>query len=71
MADFFAARMSWSSVAVTARLQEALVLAKTSRRVIMVCRSPLKAKRDYIEKLAARENVSFVWDSEVSAILGR
>jgi thioredoxin reductase (NADPH) len=50
--------------------QEALVLAKSSRRVIMVCRSPLKAKRDYIEKLAARENVSFIWDSEVSAIIG-
>jgi thioredoxin reductase (NADPH) len=52
-------------------VQEALVLAKTSRRVIMVCRSALKAKRDYIERLAARENVSFVWDSEVSTILGR
>jgi thioredoxin reductase (NADPH) len=51
-------------------VQEALVLAKTSRRVIMVCRSPLKAKRDYIEKLAARENVSFAWDSEVTGILG-
>jgi len=51
-------------------VQEALVLARTSRRVIMVCRSPLRAKRDYIEKLAARENVSFFWDSEVSAILG-
>ncbi len=51
-------------------VQEALVLAKTSRRVIMVCRSPLRAKRDYIEKLAARENVSFVWDSEVSKVLG-
>ena len=51
-------------------VQEALLLAKTSRRVIMVCRSPLKAKRDYIEKLAARENVSFVWDNEVTAILG-
>ncbi len=51
-------------------VQEALVLAKTSRRVIMVCRSPLKAKRDYVDRLAARENVSFVWDSEVSAILG-
>ncbi len=50
--------------------QEALVLAKTSRRVIMVCRSPLKAKRDYIEKLAARDNVTFIWDSEVTAILG-
>jgi thioredoxin reductase (NADPH) len=53
-----------------AALQEALVLAKTSRRVIMVCRSPLRAKRDYIDKLAARENVNFIWDSEVSAILG-
>jgi len=51
-------------------VHEALVLAKTSRRVQMVCRSQLKAKREYVEKLAARENVSFVWDSEVSAILG-
>jgi thioredoxin reductase (NADPH) len=51
-------------------VHEALVLAKTSKRVIMVCRSPLKAKRDYIEKLAARDNVTFVWDSEVSEILG-
>ncbi|HEY1861929.1 MAG TPA: FAD-dependent oxidoreductase, partial [Gemmataceae bacterium] len=51
-------------------VHEALVLAKTSRRVVMVCRSPFKAKRDYIDKLAARENVSFVWDSEVSAIIG-
>jgi thioredoxin reductase (NADPH) len=51
-------------------VQEALVLAKTSRRVMMVCRSPLKAKRDYVNRIAARENVSFLWDSEVSAILG-
>jgi thioredoxin reductase (NADPH) len=51
-------------------IQEALLLAKTSRRVIMVCRSPLRAKRDYIEKIAARDNVTFIWDSEVSAILG-
>lgn len=50
--------------------QEALILARTSRRVIMVCRSPMKAKRDYIEKLAALENVSFIWDTEVSEILG-
>jgi len=50
--------------------QEALLLAKTSRRVIMVCRSPLRARRDYVERLAARENVSFVWDSEVTEILG-
>jgi thioredoxin reductase (NADPH) len=51
-------------------VQEALVLAKSSRQVIMVCRSPLKAKRDYVDRIAARENVRFVWDSEVSAILG-
>jgi len=51
-------------------VQEALVLARTSRRVIMVCRSPLRAKRDHIDKLAARENVTFIWDSTVSAILG-
>jgi thioredoxin reductase (NADPH) len=51
-------------------VQEALILAKTSRRVLMVCRSPLRAKRDYVDRLAARDNVSFVWDSEVSAILG-
>jgi len=53
-----------------AAVQEALVLAKTSRQVTLVCRSPLRAKRDYIDKLAARENVNFIWDSEVSAILG-
>jgi thioredoxin reductase (NADPH) len=51
-------------------VHEALALAKTSRRVIMVCRSPLKAKRGYIDRIAARENVGFLWDSEVSAILG-
>ena len=51
-------------------VQEALLLTKTSRRVIMVCRSQMRAKREAIDKLAARENVSFIWDSEVSAILG-
>jgi len=50
--------------------QEALVLAKTSRQVIMVCRSPLKAKRDYVDRIAARENVRFIWESEVTAIFG-
>jgi thioredoxin reductase (NADPH) len=51
-------------------VQEALILAKTSRQVIMVCRSPLKAKRDYVDRIAARENVRFLWDSEVTGILG-
>jgi thioredoxin reductase (NADPH) len=53
-----------------AAIHEALVLAKSSRRVFMVCRSALRAKREYIDKLAAKENVQFNWDSEVSAILG-
>ena len=53
-----------------AAVHEALVLAKTSRQVIMVCRSPLKASREYINRLDARENVRFVWDSEVVAVLG-
>jgi thioredoxin reductase (NADPH) len=53
-----------------AAVSEALVLAKTSRKVIMVSRSPLKAKREYADRIAARENVEFVWDSEVSAVLG-
>lgn len=53
-----------------AAVSEALVLARTSRKVILVSRSPLKAKREYADRIAARENVQFVWDSEVSAILG-
>ena len=50
--------------------QEALTLARTSRRVVMVCRGPMNAKRDYVDRLAACENVSFMWDSEVAAIVG-
>jgi thioredoxin reductase (NADPH) len=51
-------------------VHEALVLAKTSRTVFMVCRAPLHGMREYIDRLAARDNVRFVWDSEVTAILG-
>ncbi len=53
-----------------AAVTEALVLTRTSRTVYMVCRSPLRAKREYIEKLDAKENVRFLWDSEVTGILG-
>lgn len=53
-----------------AAVHEALVLARMSREVIMVCRSPLKAQREYINRLDARENVRFVWDSEVVEVLG-
>ena len=53
-----------------AAVTEALVLAKTSRSVTVVCRSPLKAKRCYVDRLAARDNVAFAWDSEVTEVLG-
>jgi len=53
-----------------AAVHEALVLARTSRRVTMVCRSALKAKREHADRLASRENVAFAWDCEVEAILG-
>ena len=53
-----------------AAVHEALVLARMSRQVIMVCRSPLKANREYINRLDARENVRFVWDSEVAEVMG-
>lgn len=53
-----------------AAVTEALVLARLCREVVMVCRSPLKAKRVYVDRLDARENVRFVWDSEVAEIVG-
>jgi thioredoxin reductase (NADPH) len=53
-----------------AAVEEALVLAKICKRVIMICRGPLKAKREYVEKIASRDNVTFIWDSEVTEILG-
>jgi thioredoxin reductase (NADPH) len=51
-------------------VHEALVLAKTSRTVFMVCRGPLHGMREYVDRLAARDNVRFVWDSEVTAVVG-
>ena len=51
-------------------VHEALVLAKTSRTVFMVCRGPLHGMREYVDRLAARDNVRFVWDSEVAAVVG-
>lgn len=50
--------------------QEALVLARTARRVIMVCRGNVRARRDYVDRLTACENVTYVWDAEVVGILG-
>ncbi len=55
-------------------VHEALTLAKalsaSGGKVTMVCRSPLSARREHIDKLDARDNVRFVWDSEVTAITG-
>ena len=51
-------------------LQEALVLAPLAKSVTIVVRSKLKAKRAYVERAAGSANVSFVWDSEVEAVLG-
>lgn len=51
-------------------VHEALTLSKMAGQVTMICRSPLKAKREHIDKLDARENVRFVWDSEVTEIMG-
>ena len=53
-----------------AAVEEALVLAKICRRVIMVCRSPLKAKREYVDRIASRDNVTFIWDSQITEVLG-
>lgn len=53
-----------------AAVTEALVLAKTSRKVFMVCRGSVKAKPIYVDRLAARDNVVFAWDSEVTKIVG-
>jgi thioredoxin reductase (NADPH) len=51
-------------------LQEALVLAELCRSVTIVARSRLKARAAYVERAAGKTNVVFLWDSEVTAILG-
>ena len=55
-------------------VHEALTLAKalsaSGGTVTMICRRAMKARREHIDKLDARDNVRFVWDSEVTAILG-
>lgn len=53
-----------------AAVHEALTLAKTSGTVTMIARSGIKAKREYADRLDARENVRFLWDSQVVEIVG-
>jgi thioredoxin reductase (NADPH) len=54
-----------------AAVQEALVLAGFCRSVTLVCRSAMRAKRDMVDRLTGRDNVTFVWDSVVEEIAGR
>ena len=51
-------------------LQEALVLAPLCRSVTIVVRSRLRAKQVYVERAASAPTVSWIWDSEVDAVLG-
>jgi thioredoxin reductase (NADPH) len=51
-------------------IQEALTLSRICRHVVVVSRSPLRAKRHYVEQLAGQENVTFRWDTVVEGILG-
>jgi len=51
-------------------VQEALELSKLCSHVTVVSRSPLKAARERIDKLAGQGNVSFLWENEVSEIVG-
>lgn len=53
-----------------AALQEALVLAPICRTVTLLTRSGIKAKRSYVERITACENVRFLWSSSVEAVLG-
>ena len=54
-----------------AALQETLVLAKVCRSVTIVTRRALRARRAYVDRAAALDHVAFLWDSQVTAILGR
>lgn len=50
--------------------QEALILARSCRRVTVICRRPPKARREALQRLVAQDNIVFVWDCEVTAIIG-
>ena len=51
-------------------VHEALTLVPMARTVYVVSRSPLQAKREYVDRIAGKDNVRFVWDSEVTEVLG-
>lgn len=51
-------------------LHEALVLAGICRSVTIVVRSRVTARAAYVERAAGAANVRFVWDSEITRVLG-
>lgn len=54
-----------------AALQESLTLASFCKSVSVIVRSALKARQSLIDAAAARANLTFVWDSEIEAVLGQ
>jgi thioredoxin reductase (NADPH) len=54
-----------------AALQESLTLASLCKSVSVVVRSRLKARQSLIDAVAARANLTFIWDSEIEAVLGQ
>ena len=49
---------------------DALYLSKICKKVYLVHRrDTLRASRVYLEPLKSRENIEFVWDSEITALL--
>jgi thioredoxin reductase (NADPH) len=53
-----------------AALQEALTLAALCRRVSIVSRGKLRARRAYVDRAVKTANIRFIWDSVIDAILG-
>ena len=53
-----------------AALQEALVLTRHCRSITMVVRSPIRARRAYVKRVAGSEKIAFRWGTTVEAILG-
>jgi thioredoxin reductase (NADPH) len=53
-----------------AALQAAIQLARVCRSVAVVVRGRLRARQSYVDAAARCANLRFVWDSEVTAVLG-
>lgn len=51
-------------------LQEALILRGICSRVSIIARSALRARRDLVDRAIASDNISFIWQREVTEIAG-